>query len=139
MAQLIWSSKYATGFSEVDEQHRRLFDFINQIEYFIKDDVYEGYDVDILFELINEYTKMHFALEEECMKKVKCPAAQKNEKAHKEFSSFFQEFLGDYSAADKIKKKELLCKLQNVAENWILSHIAKIDIHLRACAIPKNK
>lgn len=128
-----WSDEYATGVSAIDRQHQKLFGYVNQIETYIKNNVYEGKEIDDLLNFLTDYTLMHFSHEEFCMKEKKCPSAERNKKAHEDFIGFFTDFKKQYARTPSLMRKDLLVKLQRIAEDWLKSHICKIDLHLKNC------
>lgn len=135
---LKWIEQYATGVNSIDRQHQKLFDYLNRLEGYINQNVFEGTNIDDLINFLSEYVVMHFTHEENCMKNTNCPAAQSNKAAHAAFLEYFNKFKGEYASANSATRKALIQKLQNVAEDWLKSHICKIDVQLRSVAAKLN-
>ncbi len=58
-----WDSQYSVGIQEIDDQHRKLIDFINELEQTLGEPNNRDAAVKILNGLVS-YTKDHFAREE---------------------------------------------------------------------------
>jgi len=129
---MIWSDDYRTGDETVDRQHQRLFDAINRLGGLIAMGIGGGPEVDGLIEFLGTYLQTHFAYEEACMARHKCPMAAQNKRAHDMFVSFYEDFIGQ--CAQEGLSLDLLRRLHWTAESWLVNHICKIDVHLRVCA-----
>ncbi len=57
-----WASEYNTGIDVIDEQHKRILDYINEIDD-VKDDEDRRRIKDVLDNII-DYTQSHFTFEE---------------------------------------------------------------------------
>jgi hemerythrin-like metal-binding protein len=66
---ITWSVSWNTGFDNVDDQHKILFDLIGKL---ISAGLFSDEAVEVLDEII-EYAKFHFAEEEESMQKYQYP------------------------------------------------------------------
>ena len=127
---LVWDDKYSTGDEEIDKQHMQLFTYLDDLEQHIKDGASEKY-VKGFLNALGLYTRSHFCYEEICMRKNQCPVAEKNKVQHakllKAFSDAQQRF--DIEGVSD----ELLMQLRNFPTSWLVNHIMKIDVHLKAC------
>ena len=136
---LEWHDDYSTSEELVDSHHQRLFDFVNNLEYILKDETDETLDSERmgrLLEFLEDYVHMHFEYEEDCMFRHQCPIGQKNIEAHEKFLNFFAEFKETYQTQGS--SVELFEKLHTTIANWITSHIMKIDTHLNNCIQSRN-
>ncbi|MEW8014522.1 MAG: bacteriohemerythrin [Candidatus Sedimenticola endophacoides] len=78
MAHLEWSNSLDTGISVIDEQHKRIVDYINELH-----DAQQTLDKRRVGEVIDElvdYTVSHFAFEESLMEQAGYPFLE----AHKQ-------------------------------------------------------
>lgn len=126
-----WDDKYCTGIDKVDEHHKKLFEMLNAFENDIKQGAGEkACRATLIF--LSGYVKNHFGFEEKCMTEYNCPVAGKNFAAHQEFLETFKSF------EERLGKEgftwNLLRELHAAAEEWLVNHICKIDIHLKSCA-----
>ncbi len=128
---LEWNDEYCTGVEKVDEQHRKLFALLNDLEQMITQGIDSGSNVDNLLTSLATDAQTHFSFEENCMMRYNCPVARENKESHDQFLSNFRSFLNEYKA--KGSSASLLKKLHKTAESWMVSHICDIDIHLKSC------
>ncbi len=128
---LEWKDEYSTGVDKVDEQHRKLFAFLNELEGLIAQGIDRGPKVDSLLASLATDTQTHFSFEERCMEQHHCPTARENKQAHDEFLRQFATFQHEYK--EKGSSVSLLKNLHETAESWVVSHICNIDIHLKSC------
>lgn len=125
-----WESRFETGDTQLDDQHKRLFDFVNKLEAMtaspapLKPD-----DLDHVVSFLSVWVRIHFVCEESCMTARRCAVAEKNKAAHTKFLEYFEEFKRNYErrGADKA----MLRDLHNAANQWLVNHICKIDVQLR--------
>ncbi len=128
---LKWSEDYATGIELIDDQHKRLFQYVNDLEDAVRQsDVNHELLLKIL-DFFEEYAKVHFGNEESCMHRYKCPVAKTNQAAHRRFIESYEYYKG-------VLKKEgpsyvLYKALLNWAQQWLLEHICKVDLQLKPC------
>ena len=127
---IIWEEKYSTGNAILDKQHQFLFGFVNDMEEAIGN----GRGVSYLmkyFYVLEEYAEAHFGIEEECMHKLKCPFAKRNQDAHQKFREYLVQ------CKEKSKKigytEELVVEVHCMLESWLKGHIIEVDTHLKDC------
>ena len=126
---ITWNEKFEIGIEEIDEQHKSLFNYINDLEECIRDGEYEGNRIEIIFNFFQLFCATHFSLEETCMIKHACPVYEKNKKAHANFLSYYKKFRVTYKTA--INKLGLLEEFHGVLIKWLASHIMTIDMQLK--------
>ncbi|MCH7827181.1 MAG: hemerythrin family protein [Bacteroidetes bacterium] len=126
-----WKEEYSTGVNKIDEQHRKLFTFLNDLEELITQGIDSKLKVDKLLTSLGTDTQKHFSFEENCMKQYNCPVAQENKEAHNQFLNLF----GNFQNERKVKgtSTSLLKSFHKTAESWVVSHICNIDVHLKSC------
>ena len=125
-----WSEEYATGVERIDQDHRMIFqmseDFRSALDEGLGDEVYS-----VLLDNLKLYCRGHFGFEEQCMTAHRCPVAQVNKAAHKNFmqtlSGFQQRY--DTHGYDRKDARDLV----DTIDKWLDSHICRIDIHLKRC------
>ncbi|MBI5415946.1 MAG: hemerythrin family protein [Candidatus Omnitrophica bacterium] len=127
---LTWNDAYATGITDIDEQHKRLFGVINEFGAAV--DRGEGeMKIGKTMKFLAHYAKVHFNFEEICMAKYRCPVALQNKKAHSSFLESYKKYT-DRLAVEGCTEK-LLREVQRMCEDWLADHICKIDTHLKGC------
>ena len=127
---LKWDEVYETGFVDIDDQHKQLFQVINRLGERIEAGEGEHIIGEVL-DFLEEYVEMHFGYEEECMRKHKCPVTCKNKIAHAKFIEGYHAYRAHYGQNGA--SKELAEEIHDECERWLTNHICHVDIHLRAC------
>ncbi|MCA9400487.1 MAG: hemerythrin family protein, partial [Candidatus Omnitrophica bacterium] len=128
--RLEWDDKFSTGDQTIDNQHRKLFQMINQFG----DDIIGGtwpQTTEKTLKFLGEYVQSHFQHEEKCMVEKKCPVAEKNVVAHKAFIDAFVGF--NNRIQDEGASEEIVVELHQTATQWLVKHICGIDVHLKHC------
>jgi hemerythrin len=126
-----WQDSYSTGIVRLDEQHKTLFLFCNDLEENLKNKTVTKDLLDIELRFLERYAIGHFGQEETCMHKYACPIAKTNKQAHEEFIKKYKDFQKRIISDDAAE--EILKELHHFLENWLKNHICKIDSQLKSC------
>ena len=122
----VFTDRFKTGISLVDEEHKVLFDIIGKIYKTIGTElVHDKFDLilDILDEL-KEYTRVHFADEENYMREIGYEGLAQQEILHQKFI----ETLEDLNLDEVDDNQEAyLYEFLNFLQNWLVNHILKVD------------
>jgi hemerythrin len=126
MAHLHWSSDLDTGIDVVDKQHRRIVDYLNEL-----DTANESGDRKatnhVLDELV-DYTLTHFAFEEELQERASYPFL----KAHKRVHEIFVKRVALY--LERAKNGENVApELLSMLKIWLVNHIKGDDADYAEC------
>lgn len=125
-----WSEKYATGIDALDDQHKMLFRISD--EYRAALDAGQGQRVYGLFlGNLEDYARAHFGIEEQCMYRLECPAAQTNSEAHGQFEhavAHFKHLFREHGFS-----REEAQQVVDFVDRWLDDHIGRIDVQLRSC------
>lgn len=128
---LKWNDTYATGNQGVDDQHKKLFEMVNNFEAAVRNKTAEA-SINETLQFLGSYVKTHFNFEEGCMDQAKCPAAADNKKAHAEFLGVYTQFANRFKTEGY--SDALANELLKTAQGWLVKHICGIDIRLKHCA-----
>lgn len=131
-----WNESYCTGVQQIDEQHQKLFRFVGALDRLVDRGVGSGLEVDHLMMFLGTYIRSHFAYEESCMARYRCPTAGANKKAHREFLVFYDGIDREYQASGG--SVEMVQRLSNEMGQWLIDHICTIDVGLRTCIRKKE-
>jgi hemerythrin-like metal-binding protein len=116
-----WSRKYTIGIEKIDEQHRQLFEMINELH-----DSMESKDIHtpkkILIELM-EYTLNHFQTEEKYFKIFQYSDAEPHITQHVEFEAKVKEFLNRYQKDGTFN----VSVISDFIKRWIIDHVLISD------------
>ena len=122
----VFTDRFKTGITMVDEEHKVLFEIIGKIYTAIGTElVHDKFDLilDILDEL-KEYTRVHFADEENYMREIKYEGLAQQQILHEKFI----ETLDDLDLNDVDDNQEAyLYEFLNFLQNWLINHILKVD------------
>lgn len=117
---IIWEHKLDTGIEVIDSQHRRIVDYINDLEIAkMRQD--KRMVTDVIEQLI-DYTQSHFGFEEEMLEE----AGYKFLKPHKKVHELFIKRVTDFTIR-AAKGEEIADELHSMLSKWLLNHIANED------------
>lgn len=121
-----FTDDYLTGIALVDAEHRELFRIVDKADQLVKSlDSLSGYDniIQILNEL-KEYTKEHFADEEEYMEAIHYEGLSAQKRAHEAFINKLDNI--DLNQVDQ-NPQEYLQELLEFLLGWLINHILYTD------------
>lgn len=123
----VWSDKLATGIAEVDGQHQRLVQLINEIGSMCAVGADSAQIKPVLDELVR-YAVYHFDTEEQMMRQYAVSAAHQvsHLKAHDDFRKQVSLAVGIIQTAPQ-NSMNLLAQLLEYLARWLLQHIMVVD------------
>lgn len=80
-----WPEVFNLGIKEIDDQHRKIVELINQVYYNITEDG-SIETMSTVFDSLHDYVRYHLRYEEEFMKKIKYPGFD----LHKVYHDLFE-------------------------------------------------
>ena len=128
--RLVWDDGMSTGDDEIDDQHKYLINFFNDLAKSITRE-YALDDIGKVLKVLKFYAAWHFGKEEICMEQYHCPAAEKNLKAHTVFLQKFRGYQEEYEKSGG--SMELALKIHDELSDWIVNHIMIVDKQLYPC------
>jgi len=122
MALLTWNDSYSVKVKQLDDQHKKLIDLINQLYDAMK--VGKGSEVigPVLKSLIT-YTQTHFSTEEQLMKLHGYPDYD----AHKNEHNQLVAQVSDIKKGMDAGKMPLTQNVMNFLRDWLIKHIQGDD------------
>ncbi len=126
-----WLDSYSIGIAQLDEQHKNLFQYCNDIEQGLNHGGLSKPTLAGALRFFERYVKDHFGQEENCMHKYACPIAEKNKFAHQKFIETYKMF--QKRITEEGESERLLKELHHFLETWLTEHICKIDVQLKPC------
>ena len=115
-----------TGIEAIDQEHRQLFQLINEAFGFLGNSAETAAGAKNLLAALKKYAATHFAHEEEYMEKIKDPELSRQRKEHAAFTEKVNSF--DLSALDETNGKETLEEILEYLSRWLYHHILGSDI-----------
>lgn len=123
-----WEGKYSVGVTEIDGQHKRMFETINQLIGVVSVNPTEETLAPIIKALV-EYKEFHFATEEKYFKEFNYEGAEEHIGAHRQFEEKLQ-YLREKYKNDAIS---LTYELVDFLEDWLLDHLMTKDQEYVEC------
>jgi len=120
-----WSDRYSMGIKVIDDQHKGLLDFVNDLFNHAsgKEDEEREYFKKVIQQAVN-YIKEHFETEEKLMTATKYPGYAEHKKVHDEFTMTVLKTVKDFESG----KRLVLEKFAYFLKNWVLGHVAVMDV-----------
>ena len=116
-----WSRSYSVGVNQMDSEHQRLIDIINNLYTAMRAGRSKDAIGSILDELV-EYTKTHFAHEERLMKESGYAGFDEQKRAHEALISQVIEIQGKYRSGTALGQE-----VMSFLKNWLVNHIQGLD------------
>ena len=129
-----WDEKFATGVPDLDEQHKKIFSFLNDFEDMIKAHKTAA-SIKKAIDFMEHYAKIHFNFEEINMAKYHCLEQTRNKKDHQLFLASVDKYRARF--AKEGYSEGLLMELHHWIEKWITEHICTVDVHLKEYILKK--
>lgn len=126
MALVEMTDALKVGYFAIDEQHKELFDIINELHEAIKLKRKKG-DIDMGFTYLGNYVKAHFNLEESLMIKKSYPNIEEHKMQHVYFLQTFESIKNSFNEHDEETIWSSLKELENLLRDWFVNHIMTID------------
>jgi hemerythrin len=117
-----WTNTYSVNSSEIDKQHKKLFDLINSLHKAMV----QGKGKEILGQTLDalvDYARVHFTNEEKMLAKVNYPDLPAHKVEHAAFNQKVIDLQTDYRAG----KLALTLQVMDFLKNWLTNHILKVD------------
>ena len=123
MPLMAWNDRLSVGIASIDKEHQKLVGLLNGFY----DAVQAGHGKESLAGLLAaliDYTKLHFANEEQLFAKTAYPEAAAHKKAHDDLAHQVVEIQKKYV---KGASASLSVETLNFLKNWLLTHIQGED------------
>lgn len=115
-----WASEYNTGIDVIDEQHKRILDYINEIDD-VKDDEDRRRIKDVLDNII-DYTQSHFTFEESLQEEADYKYRVPHKRVHDLFIKKIELYRERFEMGHTIE-----AELQEILAKWLINHIQHDD------------
>jgi len=134
MPLIKWRESYSVGVKKFDDEHKVLVELINDVFEVVRDKK----SVDTLKESIAkliEYTKIHFADEEEAMEKAAYPHLEEHRDIHANLLEQVMEFEEELHRGQDALRTDFYKFLRE----WLMNHILDEDKKYSTYLIQKEK
>ncbi len=124
-----WDESFSVGNDEIDKQHKKWISLYNKLDEVLRSDRQDklsSIKSEILQEM-SEYVDYHFAYEEDYMRSLGFPEAEKHWRQHKNFRTEIYNLCRDHDSGAIILNTEIMDKIKN----WFAEHILLQDMKIR--------
>jgi hemerythrin len=122
MALVTWDASYSVKVFRCDEDHKKLFALLNQLNDAMK--AGKGNQVvQRVVKKLADYTTFHFAGEEALLEKTKYPGLSSHRAKHEAFVRKVQEFQMDLKAGNLSQS----ISVSEFMKDWLTQHIKQTD------------
>lgn len=127
MPRVTWGDQYSVGVPSIDEQHLKMVSLLNQIH----DGMMSGKEKAVLGRILQaliEYTRMHFAYEEELLTRSGYPDSAAHQKEH---ADLLQQIRTIRQQCEVDGSNVVTIPVMSFLENWTMNHILGADMRYR--------
>lgn len=121
-----WDEKFSVGMEEIDDQHKKLIDMINDLS----DAMSAGKSKEVMGDILKglvQYGVIHFDTEEKLFKRYNYENSAEHIKQHEGFKKEATKLLEEYEAGSFKVSLETLMFLKD----WVINHIKKQDLQYK--------
>lgn len=118
---IVWSNSYSVGVPQMDQEHQRLVEIINNLYSAMQSGRSKDIIGTILDELVN-YTKTHFSHEEKLMKDASYGGYNDQKRAHEALVGQLDEIIAKYRSGTALGQE-----IMNFLKGWLINHIQGLD------------
>jgi len=122
MPLFTWNDSYSVKVALCDQQHKKLFEIINELSDAMRTGEGKQAVVKTIGELL-QYTQTHFQQEEALLKKAGFPQLAAHQEQHRKFVT-------DVETLDKQTREGRAAnsiQVLNLLRDWLINHILKTD------------
>lgn len=133
MPIVTWCDEYNVNVEEIDTQHRKLLELVNDLHSSVEACVDKNDLKNLLIELL-EFTKVHFSTEERFMKEYDYPELAEHHKEHRILLQHMDNLVAVVSSG----RYPTFYSDYDVSSDWALVHISEFDKSLGIFLNSKN-
>ena len=125
MSSITWSDGLAVGHHIIDEQHKRIFEYLEEIDHAIK--TRNADEVEHVIKSLIDYAISHNTFEESLMAKAGYPMLEAHHQVHEAFKArahAYHERLGKGEETFRVAKE-----VRTDIGLWLTNHIKRDDKH----------
>ncbi|GAB0057487.1 Bacteriohemerythrin [Candidatus Magnetaquicoccaceae bacterium FCR-1] len=118
-----WTGNLDTGMVDIDNDHKKLVDMVNQIHKLLKQSAGRDQVMKIIAELA-DYTHFHFGREEKLFEKYQYPETPAHKEKHVKLLNEVSDLMKKFQEGDFAAPMDLL----TLAKSWLVQHILRTDM-----------
>jgi hemerythrin len=121
MAKLVWTDQYVLGVEVIDQQHRAIMDYVNQLEDALNNGQSQK-EIGKLIKKLVDYTFFHFSFEEGLQEKAGYPFLKPHQKSHALIAKHVSDFQARFDKGEDISKD-----MDGLLATWLFDHLKHDD------------
>ncbi len=115
-----WSDSLSVGVEEIDEQHKKLIEYINRLHHATQAQPVDDLQVSMIIASLIDYAATHFTTEEYYFEEFAYPDKEEHQKIHASFVEKIQDVHRRFMSNERsVVGKDLLSYLKA----WLIDHI----------------
>lgn len=120
-----WSSDFETGIKQIDKQHFKLVDILNNLYFHFGENSDDRAKIDEILNELYYYTDYHFDSEEKVFFSMSndIDRTKKHIQEHKKFLFNVKEYIRKFKANEENLSLQLILYLKD----WIIDHVMYVD------------
>lgn len=133
MTLIQWGPMLQVGFKDIDDQHQRLVELVNELN----GAMHAGQGRDVLAKVLGElvrYTQYHFGMEERLMETYKIDTAPGHKAEHAKLIQDVAAFKAKFDGGSAAVSAEIM----NFLRDWLSRHILQTDKKFAQALIAKG-
>jgi hemerythrin len=123
---IAWTQDLDTGIEIIDRQHRRIVDYINELECVGRE--HDRGVIGQVLENLVDYTASHFTFEEYLQREAGYQSAKEHKAVHDFFIKRVARYLVRFHAGE-----DIFVSLHSMLTTWLLHHIKRDDAAYVSC------
>lgn len=121
MAKMPWSEQFSVGIEVIDQQHRKILEYINQLDD-INSGIQSNREIGRLIDALIDHTIYHFNFEEKIQEEAGYPYINAHRRLHVQFAKRLTGFQTRVAEGEDISGE-----LESFLTSWLLDHLKHDD------------
>lgn len=122
---ITWTAEFETGIDIIDEQHKRIFEYLEEIDHAIK--TRNTDEVEHVIKSLIDYSISHNTFEESLMKKAGYPMLEAHHQVHEAFKTRANAYADHLAKGDDPFR--VAREVRTDIGLWLTNHIKRDDKH----------
>ena len=132
MVLIKWRDSYSVGIDQIDEEHKKLVELINEVFIVVRDKGNAETLNNAVGKLV-DYTHSHFSAEETAMQEAGYPDLEKHRKEHRRL----EKEVVDFRRRLQEEGADLRTEFYHFLRDWLIHHIIECDMLYSAYLVKK--